>query len=79
MFAIRALAIESNGSCYRANSKRATALAYPCKTFSPHSWYHAFFMQTVLAPRSGVAGRLHDLLQGLLHSVPIVRLCGNGQ
>ena len=26
-----------------------------------------------------VAAGLHDLLQGLLHSVPVIRLCGNGQ
>ena len=37
------------------------------------------FVQTVLLPRSVVAAGLHDLLQRLLDSIPIVRLCGNGQ
>lgn len=50
------------------------------QTLFPRSWYHAFFLHANSPlPYLVVAAGLHDLLQRLFNSVPIVRLCGKGQ
>ena len=66
----------------RADSEDATtSLAHPvhAKPFSFPLVRGIMLFHANSAFALVVAAGLHDLLQGLLHSVPVIRLCGNSQ